>query len=346
MINSTPLSAKKIEQSNQRPSFLKIHNLVVDYPTDEGNLRAVNNVSLTLRRGEVLGLVGESGCGKSTLGFSLLGLLKGGIIRSGEIIYVGKDLVQLKEKQMQQLRGSDISMIFQASQNALNPLQRVSKHFVDTLKVHNCWDKDSWNDILTLLRRLEISESRLEEYPFQFSGGMQQRIVIALTLILNPKLIIADEPTTALDVLVQARILQLLKEIIKEFDLTVIYITHDLGIVAEISQRVAIMYAGQIVEVGDTFTIFTKPAHPYTKALIASIPNVKDETKKKLSFIPGHPPDLRNPQKSCCFVDRCSYAISICKSEEPQMVKILSESDIEHTVRCLMHDNKYSIRFK
>ena len=345
MINSTPSSAKKI-QSDQNQSFLRIQNLVVDYPTDEGNVRAVNNVSLTLRSGEVLGLVGESGCGKSTLGFSILGLLKGGVIRSGEIIYAGKNIVQLREEKMQKLRGSDISMIFQASQNALNPLQRVSNHFVDTLKVHNCWNDEAWNDIKTLLRRLEISESRLEEYPFQFSGGMQQRIVIALTLILNPKLIIADEPTTALDVLVQARILQLLKEIIKDFNLTVIYITHDLGVVAEISQRVAIMYAGQIVEVGDTFSIFNSPAHPYTKALIAAIPNVKDETKRKLSFIPGHPPDLKNPPKGCFFVDRCSYAINTCKKEEPQMLTVPSKNSNEHTVKCFMHDEKYSIQFK
>ncbi len=245
---------------------------------------------------------------------------------------------------MQQLRGSDISMIFQASQNALNPLQKVSDHFIDTLKVHERWNPEIWEEIVALLTRLEIPQTRLKDNPFQFSGGMQQRIVIALTLILNPKLIIADEPTTALDVLVQARLLKLLKELIREYNLTVIYITHDLGVVAEITDRVAIMYAGQIIEIGDTFTIFNNAAHPYTKALISAIPNVKDESKRKLSFIPGHPPDLRDPPKGCCFADRCTFAIDICKKERPQLISLPTK--IHHVVKCLMFDDNYSSRFE
>ncbi|MFX0174292.1 MAG: ABC transporter ATP-binding protein, partial [Candidatus Hodarchaeota archaeon] len=304
MTNLTHLS-EKLKQNKASYSLLRVQDLTVEYPTSEGNIRAVDHVSLTLQNGEVLGLVGESGCGKSTFGFALLRLLKGGRIRSGKIIFDGVDLIKLPERKIKKLRGAEISMIFQASQNALNPLQKVSKHFKDTLKVHKR-GQDITDEVIELLRRLEISESRIDDYPFQFSGGMQQRIVIALTLILNPKLIITDEPTTALDVLVQARLLQLLKELIEEFNLTVIYITHDLGVVAEITNRVAIMYAGQIVEVGDTSTIFTNAAHPYTKALIAAIPNVKDETKKKLAFIPGHPPDLKNPPKGCRFAERCS----------------------------------------
>lgn len=330
-------------QNNQ--PLLKVHDLVVDYPTDEGNVRAVDHVSLELPNGEVLGVVGESGCGKSTLGFSLLRLLKGGIIRKGEIIFNGQDLGKLSEEKMQRLRGSEISMIFQASQNALNPLLKVENHFIDTLKKHNRWSEDSWNDVLQLLNRLEISKSRLADYPFLFSGGMQQRIVIALALLLHPKLIIADEPTTALDVLVQARTLKLFKELIKDFNLTVILITHDLGIVAEITQRVAIMYAGQLLEVGDTFTIFEKPAHPYTQALIAAIPNVKDETKKKLAHIPGLPPDLRNTPKGCRFADRCLYAIDICKSEDPEFVTLASKNKIKHIVKCFKYDDRYNIRF-
>ncbi|MFX0115525.1 MAG: ABC transporter ATP-binding protein, partial [Candidatus Hodarchaeota archaeon] len=280
MTSSSPVSKGQTMPFYEEQPLLVIENLVIEYPTSEGALRAVDHVSFKLYPGEVLGLVGESGCGKSTLGFAILGLLRGGFIRSGKILFESKDLAQMSEQQIRKLRGSDIAMIFQASQNALNPLQKVSKHFVDTLKAHGQWNEKARNDVKELLNRLEISESRLEDYPFQFSGGMQQRIVIGLSLLMHPKLILADEPTTALDVLVQARILQLLKELKTEFNLTAIYITHDLGVVAEITHRVAIMYAGQIVEIGDTFTIFEQPAHPYTQGLISAIPNVKDKAKR------------------------------------------------------------------
>ncbi len=344
MTNSIPLSVKKMENRNNQP-LLEINNLIVEYPIKEGNVRAVDEVSLSLNRGEVMGLVGESGCGKSTLGFTILKLLKGGTVRAGEINFTGTNLVSMTEEEIQKLRGPEISMIFQASQNALNPLQKVSNHFIDTLKTHNRWDDNAWQSVLALLNRLEIPESRLKDYPFQFSGGMQQRIVIALTLILNPKLIIADEPTTALDVLVQARLLEILKEIIKEYNLTVIYITHDLGVVAEITNRVAIMYAGQILEIGDTQTIFGNASHPYTKALIDAIPNVKDEEKKKMSFIPGHPPDLRNPPIACCFVDRCPYNKDICHSEKPLLLDLEFKNGTQHSVKCFIYDDRYQHLF-
>ncbi|MFW9856460.1 MAG: ABC transporter ATP-binding protein [Candidatus Thorarchaeota archaeon] len=344
MISSIPSSVDEIMRNSDKPPLLEIQNLVVEYPTLDGNVRAVDNVSLTIDKGEVLGLVGESGCGKSTLGYSILGLLQGGVIRSGRILYNKKDLVQLSEEEMEKLRGSDISMVFQASQNALNPLQKVSDHFIDTLKVHELWTEEKWEEVKSLLHRLEIPPTRLKDNPFQFSGGMQQRIVIALTLILNPKMIIADEPTTALDVLVQARLLQLLKDIIREYKLTVIYITHDLGVVAEITNRVAIMYAGQIVEVGDTFTIFESPAHPYTQALIKAIPNVKEKEKKQLSFIPGHPPDLRNPPKGCSFADRCTFVKDVCRKESPELIMIGSKS--QHIAKCLMFHESYESHFR
>ncbi|NHJ02531.1 MAG: ABC transporter ATP-binding protein [Candidatus Heimdallarchaeota archaeon] len=347
-MTSSILSSARKTQSNDRyynKALLEIKNLIVEYPVKEGNVRAIDDVSLTLYRGEVLGLVGESGCGKSSLGFTILKLLKGGVIRSGEISFNDINLVTIPEGEMQLLRGPELSMIFQASQNALNPLQKVLNHFIDTLKTHYRWNDESWQKILELLNRLEIPESRLEDYPFQFSGGMQQRIVIALTLILNPKLIIADEPTTALDVLVQARLLEILKEIIKEYDLTVLYITHDLGIVAEITNRVAIMYAGQILEIGDTQTIFQNAAHPYTRALIEAIPNVKDEEKKLLSFIPGHPPDLRNPPLICCFADRCSYSQDICHSKKPQSINLNFENGVQHKVKCFIYDDRYGHLF-
>ncbi len=344
MTSSTPSLVKNSKQSDNQP-LLHVQDLIVEYPTSEGNLRAVDHVSLSLKNGEVLGLVGESGCGKSTLGFALLRLLKGGYITDGKIIFDGKDIAKVSDESMKNLRGTQISMIFQASQNALNPLQKVSRHFKDTLKAHNRWNDESWNNVLELLNRLEISDSRLADYPFQFSGGMQQRIVIALTLMLNPKLIVADEPTTALDVLVQARLLQLLKDLIKELNLTVIYITHDLGVVAEITKRVAIMYAGEIVEIADTVTIFENAAHPYTKALINAIPNVKDTSKKKLAFIPGFPPDLKNPPTGCRFAERCPYTIEACRKERINDVKIPSDTGIEHTVKCLMNDDKFKHQF-
>lgn len=344
MTGSTPYLVKNSKQSDIQP-LIQLQDVIVEYPTSEGNLRAVDHVSLSLKKGEVLGLVGESGCGKSTLGFALLRLLRGGYIAGGKIIFEGKDIAQVSEKNMKKLRGTKISMIFQASQNALNPLQKVSKHFKDTLKAHNRWSEESWNKVLDLLNRLEISDTRLADYPFQFSGGMQQRIVIALTLMLTPQLIVADEPTTALDVLVQARLLQILKDLIKELNLTVIYITHDLGVVAEITKRVAIMYAGEIVEIADTFTIFEKAAHPYTKALIKAIPNVKDKTKKKLDFIPGYPPDLKNPPTGCRFAERCPSIIEACRKGRINDVKIPSDTGIEHAVKCLMYDDKFKHQF-
>ena len=324
-----------------RSPILEINELVVDYPLEKGIVRAVDGISLSLFPGEILGLVGESGCGKSTLGFSILGLLKGGKISKGSILFKNKELSCLSEKEMNTIRGPKISMIFQASQNALNPLQKVSSHFIDTLKNHNRWTEDTWNQVIGLIDKLEIPRSRLNDYPFQFSGGMQQRIVIALTFILRPELIIADEPTTALDVLVQARILNVLKELIKELNLTVIYITHDLGVVADISDRVAIMYSGEIVEISDTASIFHNPAHPYTKALISSIPSVRDKSKKKFSFIPGHPPDLSNLPQGCRFFQRCSDRIVKCEEINPKLVNISSNHDSSHFVSCLMYEKDY-----
>ncbi len=347
----TNKNTSKNDSKNQRDVILEIKDLVVEYPTDDGVIRAVDHVTLTINEGEVLGLVGESGCGKSTLGFALLNLLKGGYIKEGHINFRidGRftDLTKLDATEYQKIRGSKISMIFQASQNVLNPLQTVKDHFLDTLREHGYEDpKEEWKNIITLLKRLEIPESRLDDYPFQFSGGMQQRIVIALALMLNPKLVIADEPTTALDVLVQARILQLLSDLVEELSLTMIFISHDLGVVAEITQRVAIMYAGEIVEIGDTETIFTKPKHPYTVALLKAIPNIKDETKRKLNSIPGSPPDLSKPIIGCRFASRCTHAIETCFKESPKMLIFgVETTGKEHQVRCHMYDPRFTNHF-
>lgn len=324
---------------------LDVKNLVIEYPMKGGNLRAVDNVSFTLKSGEAMGLVGESGCGKSTIGLSLMRLLKGGNIISGSINFNEKDISTISNHELTKIRGEKISMIFQASQNALNPLQKVSGHFIDTYKAHDLWSKDKWVEINKILERIEIDENRIKEYPHQFSGGMQQRIVIALSVLLHPTLLIADEPTTALDVLVQAKILKLLRVLKAEYDLTMIFISHDLGVVAEITQRLAIMYAGQLVEIGDTREIFDNPQHPYTEALLKAIPDVQDKTKKKQISIPGAPPDLRYEIKGCRFASRCSYRKDICETELPQFLNIkngkIGGDDPNHKVRCLKYNDDF-----
>lgn len=371
--------------------MLDVQELVVEYPLKKGNVRAVDHVSLQLYTGDALGLVGESGCGKSTLGFSLIGLLKGGVIRDGKVIFKEKDLTKMDEKELRLLRGNEISMIFQASQNVLNPLLSVTKHFEDTLIAHNLDKKkidgkgvsvffrsllpkknpfqsffnrfkkkmetispteaisdEAWNKVLELIRRMEIAENRLNDLPYQFSGGMQQRIVIALSLILQPRLLIADEPTTALDVLVQARILDLLRELKEELDLTMIFISHDLGVVAELTNRMAIMYAGQIVELGGTRSIFKSPKHPYTEALIEAIPEVKDKSKKQQKSIPGIPPDLRKAIMGCRFAERCKYTKEICKIKKPGLIILdtTSADGNDNQVRCFKYDKQHSKQFK
>jgi len=335
------------EVKTQRETILAIKDLVVEYEVkDDNNVRAVDHVSLDLKRGEVLGLVGESGCGKSTLGFSLIGLLKGGSIKSGEVLLDGEKISNLMRQEYKKIRGPEISAIFQASQNVLNPTQKVINHFIDTYKAHGEWNKDRMEDIKQILNRLDISPSRLDDYPFQFSGGMQQRIVIALSLILNPKLLIADEPTTALDVLVQAKILKLLRELKEELDLTMILISHDLGVVAENSSRVAIMYAGQIVELASAKSIFKNPKHPYTEALIEAIPDVKDFEKKQQKSIPGSPPDLKNPPSGCRFANRCKYALPICKETAVDLIVLGEENGVERKTRCLKYYDEYQSEFK
>ncbi|MCH8906602.1 MAG: ABC transporter ATP-binding protein [Candidatus Heimdallarchaeota archaeon] len=324
---------------------MEVKNLVIEYPMKEGNLRAVDDVSFSLKSGESMGLVGESGCGKTTIGLSLMRLLKGGEIKAGSINFDDNDVSILSDEDLSKIRGKKISMIFQASQNALNPLQKVASHFIDTFKAHDMWSNSKWDEINKIIERIEISKDRINEYPHQFSGGMQQRIVIALSVILQPTLLIADEPTTALDVLVQAKILKLLRELKSEYNLTMIFISHDLGVVAEITQRLAIMYAGQLVEIGTTKDIFANPQHPYTEALLNAIPDVQDKTKKKQISIPGTPPDLRFEIKGCRFASRCSYRKDICNEEPPELLNIINGKiggdNPNHKVRCLKYNDDF-----
>ncbi|MHA1595910.1 MAG: ABC transporter ATP-binding protein [Candidatus Baldrarchaeia archaeon] len=303
--------------------LLKIEGLKVEYYTRAGVVKAVDDVNLLIRRGETVGLVGESGCGKTTVGLSIMRLLppNGRIVR-GKIIFDGENLLEKSEEEMRRIRGRRISMIFQDPMTSLNPLMRIRDHLIETVMTHENVSRDeALKRAEQIVEMLGIEKERIHDYPHQFSGGMRQRIMIALALILNPDLVIADEPTTALDVIVQAQILELLKDLKKKFNMSMILITHDLSIVSELTDRVAVMYAGKLVEFADTIKIFEEPFHPYTEGLLASIPRI-DVKQQKLQSIPGMPPDLINPPPGCRFHPRCPYAMDICKEQDPPMVEI------------------------
>ncbi len=300
--------------------ILSIRNLQVYYPLITGVVKAVDNVSLDIYEGEVLGLIGESGSGKSTLGLSILKLVPPpGRIVNGSIIFEGTDLVKLPETEMRKVRGRKISMIFQDPSAALNPLIKVGEHIVEMLISHTGADvKKAWKIAEETLESLGIPKARAYDYPHQLSGGMKQRVMIATAIVLKPKLIIADEPTTALDVIVQDQILDIFKYLKSKFKLSIMLITHDLSIVADLADKTAIMYAGKIVEYGTVDQIYYDPLHPYTRGLLASIPQLGK--KKELYVIPGEPPDLRNPPSGCRFHPRCSKAMDICRKKEPPEV--------------------------
>jgi peptide/nickel transport system ATP-binding protein len=301
-------------------TILEIENLAVHFPINIGTVRAIEDVNLKLKEGEVMGLVGESGCGKSTLGFSILRLLRPpGRIIKGKILYHGRDIVQMSEREILSLRGRKIAMIFQDPLTSLNPLFRVDQQFIETLFTHEkgLSKTAAFTRAENMLENLGISPERLLEYPHQMSGGMRQRIMIGMGLILNPDLLIADEPTTSLDVIVEAQFLDLLNELRKQFNLTIILITHNLGIVAQLADRITVMYGGNIMEVGPVNAIFDNPLHPYTQGLLSSIPNIKLD-QPKLKTMPGIPPDLVNPPSGCVFYPRCPYAKDICKAQNPE----------------------------
>jgi len=303
---------------------LQLHNLSVDYPTRVGVVRGVDNVSMTVNRGEVLGLVGESGCGKSTLGAAIMRLLRPpGKIVGGEIVFNGQDLIKLDKEAMRHLRGAHISMIFQDPMTCLNPLQRVSDHVVETIQTHHPEVKkeEAREQAAKLIDRLGIRAERIDDYPHQLSGGMRQRVMIGLALALNADLIIADEPTTSLDVIVEAQFLDQLRDLQRQFNLTIILITHNIGVVAELADRVAVMYAGKLMELADVFPLFDDPLHPYTRGLLNSVPNI-NLTEDNLQIMSGSPPDLIDPPPGCKFHPRCPNAMERCKTQEPPFKEV------------------------
>ncbi len=286
------------------------------YGTERGPVRAVDGVSFTLNKGEILGLVGESGCGKSTLGRGLLGLLPEGAKMDGELRFRGRDLLSIPAKEMHGMRGPELGMIFQEPLTRLNPLMRISEHFAETLKTHEkgMSKAEVERRSLEVLRLMGIPPTRFRSYPHEFSGGMRQRLMIALALVLSPSFVVADEPTTALDVLVEAQIIKILHDLRRDFDTSLLLITHNLGIIAEACDRVAVMYAGEIVEIGDAHQVFADPQHPYTRELLRSTISL---STTGLNFIPGAPPDLVEPPSGCHFHPRCPDAMNICATRHP-----------------------------
>ena len=301
-------------------------------------MRAVDGVSLDIGEGEVLGLVGESGCGKSTLGRGILGLLPEGAESDGEVTYGGSNLLTLPDKDLRRLRGPDLGLIFQEPMTRLNPLLRIEDHFAETLSRHepDLKKREIRSRSLETLGRMGIPPTRFRQYPFEFSGGMRQRIMIALALVLRPKLLVADEPTTALDVIVEAQILGILSDLKREFGTALLLITHNLGIIAEACDRVAVMYAGRIVEEGPARPLFADPAHPYTRELLRS--TISLETTE-LHSIPGAPPNLIDPPSGCRFHPRCPDAMEVCPRKSPIPVKLEGDRRVE----CWLHGPEQEI---
>ena len=312
-------------------AMLEVNHLTTEFKTENGIVRAVRDVSLHVEKGEVLGIVGESGSGKSQTMFSVMGLLaRNGKVSEGSIKIDGEEISPAVitdskeyESKMDRIRGNDMAMIFQDPMTFLNPVLRIQTQLIEPIINHNpgISKKEAIERAIELMRKVGIPspETRIRQYPFQFSGGMRQRIIIAIALACDPKLIIADEPTTALDVTIQAQVLELISNLKDEIDSSIIMITHDLGVVASICDRIAIMYGGKIVEQGTTDEIFYDPKHPYTKGLLSCISNPEELERKELHPIPGSPPDLLNIADNCPFADRCENAMKVCKMAMPEM---------------------------
>ncbi len=313
-------------------SFLSIDNLKVDYVTDDGIVHALNGVSLELVQGETLGLVGETGAGKTTMAKCIMGILpkRTGKIRSGEITFEEKNLLKYSEKELQSIRGAQIAMIFQDPMTSLNPVLTVGEQIAEAVENHeHCGKARAMERAEEMLELVGIPAERVHEYPHQFSGGMKQRVVIAIALACNPKMLIADEPTTALDVTIQAQVLEMMQSLKRQLKTSMLLITHDLGVVAQNCDRVAVIYAGEIVEYGTVMDVFKRMKHPYTQGLFSSIPQINADVKR-LNSIPGLMLDPTLDVEGCRFCDRCKYATEECRINHPELVEIESG----HSVRC------------
>lgn len=327
--------------------LLQVKDLKTYFYTDDGVVKAVDGIDFTIKKGETMGMVGESGCGKSVSALSILQLVQDppGKIINGEIWFKGEDLLKKKSEKMRKIRGNDISMIFQEPMTSLNPVYTIGEQISEAIILHQKLNKEkAFKKTIEMLKLVGIPspEKRVHEYPHELSGGQRQRAMIAMALSCNPDLLIADEPTTALDVTIEAQILELIKKLKDEIGMAVLMITHDLGVIAEVSDHVVVVYAGKAVEHADVISIFKNPKHPYTIALQESIPQLTDEPGRKLEVIKGNIPDPLALPYGCKFHPRCKFAIDLCKNKEPELEKIGDN----HIVRCWMYNKEKAINFK
>src|SRR5437016_6097159 len=317
-------------------TVLDVQHLTTHYETLRGWVRAVEDISFSVKKGEALGIAGESGCGKTTVALSLLKILpRGGRIRKGKILFEGTDLVSLSNEEMRKIRWKGIAIVFQGAMNALNPVFKVGDQIIEAIQVHEHGvdKKTALSRARNLLELVGVEPDRVDNYPHEFSGGMRQRALIAMALAANPSLLIADEPGTALDVIVQAQTLKLMRELKDRLGLSMVMISHDLSIIAETCEKVAIMYAGRIVEYGDAEGIFKEPLHPYTQGLVKAFPSIKGE-RIRLTSIPGSPPDLLDPPSGCRFNPRCPFVMDICHKVVPPLQQ---SGKGEHLVACHLY---------
>lgn len=322
--------------------LIKVEDLTISFRTGKEKIDAVKKVNFSVAKGETLCIVGESGCGKSITSLSLMGLLpENGEVSGGSITFKDEELTKKNENQLRKYRGNELSMIFQDPMTALNPVFTIGYQMMEPLNIHTDLNKkDARKKAIDLLKQVGLSEPEktLKKYPHELSGGMRQRVLIAISLACTPSLLIADEPTTALDVTIQAQILDLVEDLKEELNMGVIMVTHDMGVVAEVADRVMVMYAGEVVETGEVQEIFENPKHPYTEGLLASVPNV-DAEDDELKSIPGTPPNISEEIKGCRFHPRCPYAMDICKQEEPAYMNISPS----HQSKCWLQEEEATI---
>jgi len=329
------------EEEEGMAQLLEVTNLRTEFKTAAGTIRAVDGVDLSVGKGETLGIVGESGCGKSITSLSIMQLLPKGLgkIAAGEVRFNGENMLDFSEQKMRSIRGNEMAMIFQEPMTSLNPVFKIGKQIAESARYHHGVSKHKAKDMaVEMLTKVGIPrpEKVAASYPHELSGGMRQRVMIAMAMICNPKLLIADEPTTALDVTIQAQILDLMRELQKSEGTSILMITHDLGVVAEMCDRVVIMYAGQVVEETDVKTLFKDPKHPYTQSLLASLPQLNSD-QERLASIPGQVPNPLDMPKGCRFAPRCQFAKEICRAEAPE----LTEVESGHKSRCLLQQEGY-----